>query len=157
MSIERAPLKLERVSDVCVIRLTAEWTQSQHLDQLRRTLLELATGDDAPRVAVDVSALERINAHLLGLLVQFQHRYRAQGGQIVLAGATAQLQDLLTVTHLASILATEPTLQQALATLGAGQTERREPAQANQDEKRGGQPADAALETGLPPRPETDT
>jgi len=158
MSSQRTPLELERVGELSVIRLSAEWIQPQpaYLEQLRRTLVELAAGDDPPRVAVDVSALQRLDAHLLGLLVQFQQRFRGQGGRIVLAGCSPQLENLLKVTHLASVLATAPTLEQAMAALGAEASQPvAGPARQGQQESAGAQQPEGP-EPERPQGPESD-
>jgi len=151
MSSDRTPLELEKVGDAYLIRLTADWSQPrpEQLEELRGRLVQLAAGDNPPRVAIEISALERLNAHLLGLLVQFQQRFRGQGGQIIIAGAPPQLQNLLKVTHLASVLTTQPTLEQALAILNSGQTRSTETAQTDQNAQQ--EPKDESTGQGQDP------
>lgn len=69
----------------------------------------------ARRLVVDLSAVELINSSGLGMLAQGLTLLRKSGGTFVLAAVPERARKQLDITRLSSVLASFPTVEEALA------------------------------------------
>ena len=74
--------------------------------------------------AIDISELQFINSHGLGLLVTVLTKFRNKGGEVILVKPSEHINKLLIITKLAAIFTIVETKEEALARFQTfGQTE----------------------------------
>ncbi len=81
------------------------------------TEFEYATVQLSPFVVVDLNRVEFIDSSGLGALVMARRKATELGGDVVLAGADAQMRELLTLTNLSELFTVRDSVAEAVAAL----------------------------------------
>jgi anti-sigma B factor antagonist len=103
---------VERASGACVVRLFGS-AGMEHVDELRRQLLELPSADNS-RVVLDLSELHFVNSAGLGAFIALYRRCHELGGQVVLANPRRAVGQVLRVTNLDRLMPIYPDVDSAL-------------------------------------------
>ena len=99
---------------VTVIALQGNLMGGPDATALNSTIHELV-GEGNTRVVLDLRELQFMNSSGLGILIGGASTLKAAGGGLAIAGASAKIRGLITVTRLEKVLATYPTVDAAVA------------------------------------------
>ena len=108
--------ELYTISDERAVRiialLLADSIDEIEFDTLNDALRTAIEGHD--RVVLDLTATSYVGSAVLGMLVNVRQRVRAAGGDLVVCGLSARIQQLFTVSSLARLFTVVKTRQDAL-------------------------------------------
>jgi anti-sigma B factor antagonist len=103
-------------SGVTILRLAGSLLGGPDAGALKTRLGELVEAGKN-RVVLDLREVEFMNSSGLAMLINTMTTVRNSGGDLKLANASAKIGALITVTRLASVLQTYPSVEEAVAAL----------------------------------------
>lgn len=109
-------LSEDRKAGVVVLKASGRMTLDDGPEVLRDSIRALIT-QDTTRIVLDLSQVTYIDSAGVGALVSAFSSARSSGGNLVLAGLTRRLADLLEITKLNTVFETYSTSDQAVAQL----------------------------------------
>ncbi len=90
--------------------------ESQVIEQEVRAAMTAAS--KRHRVIIDMSAVTMLASMGLGMLVSLHKSCAEQGGRVVICGLSAEIMQVLKITHLDKVLRIVKTREEAIKTLG---------------------------------------
>jgi anti-sigma B factor antagonist len=107
------------VTGVHLIRPSdARLLDAQHIERLGDEIYHLLKPVDAPRVVIDLDAVEHMSSAALGMLVALRTVVEKRGGKVCLAHVRPELQQVFKITKLHKILKIHDDSAKAVASLG---------------------------------------
>jgi anti-anti-sigma factor len=91
----------------------------EKLSRVRRLLLGVASQPGPPYLIVDLSGVHYFGARLIGIVVSAWDELNKQNRRLILCGLNPYCAQLLHTLHLEKLVAIHPTLEAALAGVGA--------------------------------------
>ena len=116
MTARLGSLHEERRGDVSVLQLPDRVTLGQTIEDLQRTVRELAERG-ACRVVLDLSSTSYLDSAGIGALVSAYTAIQASGGMLALAGVGKRVEDLLQLTKLYTVFDSYGSVDEAVAAL----------------------------------------
>ncbi|REJ70465.1 MAG: anti-sigma factor antagonist [Planctomycetota bacterium] len=103
--------------EVTVVHLASHYSGLDDPTDLMAEMLRVADEADPPRLVLDLSATEYFDSQFVEVMVRVWKRIGARGGQMVLAGLSANCSDVIRVLKLDTIWDVYPTPAEAVAAL----------------------------------------
>ncbi len=108
-------INYEEVDQICVVTLQGDLTHESTEQLLRQSRQRV--GDKTRDIVIDMSSVEFVDSIGLETLLEIQECCEEQLGQLRLAGASENIDQILRVTHLASRLICTESIEEACASL----------------------------------------
>lgn len=110
-----APLEVEQVGDVTVIRVTGKrLLETTQIDGMSQTLQRLAGDPGRSSMLLDFNTVEFLSSAVLAALLSLRKALRAHGGRLALCGLRPNVREVFAITGLEGPLNVYPSEQEAL-------------------------------------------
>jgi len=106
-------IETRNVRDVAVVALSGRIPGEQEKQQIQSVLKDILA-DGTRKVVVDLSRTEWMASSGIGALVGARQSFEDVGAQICLAGLTAKIKELITITRLTEVFEVYDTVEEAL-------------------------------------------
>lgn len=118
---ERPPFELQVSGQegTKIFHLKGRLMDQHQADQLMAALEEHLADADKVNVVIDLRELQYMNSTGLNIMISVLGRSRKSGGEVIMAGPTAGVRQLFSVTKLDSVFRIADDLEAALAQLRA--------------------------------------
>jgi len=105
--------RAEEVDGITLVSLAGD-LEGHGADEFRELMDRLLRGPGAPRVVLDVSAVQRMSSYLVALVGFYSSQFCQARGRLVLAGAGAPARRAFELSGLAATVVFADTVEQAL-------------------------------------------
>ncbi len=114
MSGDSKHFNVHRYDDVVAIRLTVEVVDHANGEQFANEIQSLVDDEGIKKLIIDMSKLDYLHSLALGLLKKLDSQLKASGGQLCLCDVQPTVYELLTITHLSSVIDVQLNMSAAL-------------------------------------------
>lgn len=119
MSTDSKYFNIHRYVDVVAIRLTIEVIDHMNGEAFAKEIQQLVDDEDIKKLIIDMSKLDYLHSLALGLLKKLDSQLKALGGRLCLCDVQPTVSELLTITHLNSVIDIQLNMNTALRKMQA--------------------------------------
>ncbi len=102
--------------NIAIFKLSGSMLGETEGGDFKVKLIEVLDSE-TKRIMIDMSDLKHINSTGLGVFISLLHKVKSNQGELVFAGTSATIVNLLKITKLNTIFHLEPTIEDGIAYL----------------------------------------